>query len=158
MSLRLIAAFSGCIRSSFDAATGRFLFDITCLGNEKKRDQLQLPTPKVEELTHLVVFLGLPPVRSSVGSEVELTALLDTVIGKVWGRFASESPMDSSPLIRALTMQGPGSQLNNAGRIRAIDVESTGRLVDGSDLAGFENVSPRKTLPSTRITADFTGS
>jgi len=44
MGLRLIAILGGCLRSSFDAATGVF-FEIARLGHEKKRGQLRLPAP-----------------------------------------------------------------------------------------------------------------
>src|SRR5690554_7282631 len=40
MGLWLVAVFGGCLRSSFDAATGRF-FEITRFAHEKKRGQLR---------------------------------------------------------------------------------------------------------------------
>jgi len=61
-------------------------FEIARLGHEKKRGQLRLPAPKEENPTLMVGSLGRSPVRSSVGGEAELAALLGPVLGKGLGQ------------------------------------------------------------------------
>ena len=61
-------------------------FEITCIGREKKCGQLRFPDPKVEKPTLMVGSLGWSPVRSSVGGEAELAALLGPVLGEGLGQ------------------------------------------------------------------------
>ena len=62
------------------------VFEIARLGHEKKRGQLRLPAPKEEKPKLMVGSLGRSPVRSSVGGEAELAALLGPVLGKGLGQ------------------------------------------------------------------------
>ena len=62
-------------------------FEIARLGHEKKRGQLRFPAPPtIEKPTLMVGSLGWSPVRSSVGGEAELAALLGPVLGKGLGQ------------------------------------------------------------------------
>lgn len=107
--------------------------------------------PKVEKPTLMVGSLGWPPVRSSVGDEAELAALLGPVLGKGPGQFGQREPVGFLAVDQGFDdVGGQGRQLENAGHIRAIGVEGTGKLADGLDLAGFEDVGPGKG-PSQRL-------
>lgn len=93
----------------------------------------------------MVGSLGWSPVRSSVGGEAELAALLGPVLGKGLGQLGQREPVGFLAVDQGFDdVRGQGRQLENAGHIRAIDVEGTGKLADGLDLAGFEDVGPRK--------------
>lgn len=68
-------------------------FEIARFAHEKKRGQLRFPTPKVKEPTLMVGSLWWSPVRSSVGGEAELAALLGPVLGKGLGQLGQREPV-----------------------------------------------------------------
>lgn len=120
-------------------------FEITRFGREKMRGQLRFPALKEEKPTLMVGSLGWSPVRSSVGGETELTALLGLVIGEALGQLGQREPIGFLAVDQGFhDVGGQGRQLEDAGHIRAIDVEGTGKLADGLDLARFEDVGPGK--------------
>ena len=91
----------------------------------------------------MVGSLGWSPVRSSVGGEAELAALLGPVLGKGLGQLGQREPVGFLAVDQGFDdVGGQGRQLEDAGYIRAINVEGTGKLADGLDLAGFEDVGP----------------
>ena len=107
--------------------------------------------PKEEKPTLMVGSLGRSPVQSSVGGEAELAALLGPVLGKGLGQLGQREPVGFLAVDQGFDdVGGQGRQLEDAGHIRAIDVEGTGKLADGLDLAGFEDVGPGKG-PSQRL-------
>ena len=61
-------------------------FEITRFAHEKKSGQLRFPAPEEEKPTLMVGSLGWSPVRSSVGGETELAALLGPVLGEGLGQ------------------------------------------------------------------------
>ncbi len=93
----------------------------------------------------MVGYLGRSLVRSSVGDEAELAALLGPILREALGQFGQREPVGFLAVDQGFDdVGGQGRQLENAGHIRAIDVEGTGKLADGLDLAGFEDVGPGK--------------
>jgi hypothetical protein len=93
----------------------------------------------------MVGSLGWSPVRSSVGGEAELAALLSPLLGEGLGQLGQREPVLFLAVDQCFdNVGGQGRQLEDAGYIRAINVEGTGKLADGLDLAGFEDVGPRK--------------
>ena len=110
-----------------------------------------LPPKKEEKPTLMVGSLGWSPVRSSVGGEAELAALLGPVFGEGLGQLGQREPVGFLAVDQGFhDVGGQSRQLEDAGHIRAIDVEGTGKLADGLDLAGFEDVDPGKG-PSQRL-------
>ena len=108
-------------------------------------------SPKVEKPTLMVGSLGWSPVRSSVGNKAELAALLSPVLGEGLGQLGQREPVGFLAVDQGFDdVGGQGRQLENAGHIRAIDVEGTGKLADGLDLARFEDVGPGK-APCQRL-------
>lgn len=99
----------------------------------------------------MVGSLRKSPVRSSVDGKAELTALLGPVLREGLGQFGQREPVGFLAVDQGFDdVGGQGRQLENAGHIRAIDVEGTGKLTDGLDLPGFEDVGPGKG-PSQRL-------
>ena len=120
-------------------------FEITRVAREKKRGQLRFPDPKEKKPTLMVGSLVWSPVQSSVDGEAELAALLSPVLREGLGQLGQREPVGFLAIDQGFDdVGGQGRQLEDAGHIRAIDVEGTGKLADGLDLAGFEDVGPGK--------------
>lgn len=93
MGLRLFAVFGGCLRSSLDAATGRFFSKSPASAVKRSVVNSGFQSPKKEKPTLIVGSLGWSPVRSSVGGEAELAALLGPVLGKGLGQLGQREPV-----------------------------------------------------------------
>jgi hypothetical protein len=90
----------------------------------------------------MVGSLWRSPVRSSVGGEAELATPLSPFLGEGLGQFGRREPVGFLAVNQGFDdVGGQGRQLEDAGYIRAIKVEGTGKLADGLDLAGAERVA-----------------
>ncbi len=82
-----------------------------------------LSQPK-EKPTLMVGSLGWSPVWSSVGGEAELAALLGPVFGEGLGQLGQREPVGFLAVDQGFDdVGGQNRQLEDAGHIRAIDVE-----------------------------------
>lgn len=76
----------------------------------------------------MVGSLRKSPVRSSVDGKAELTALLGPVLREGLGQFVQREPVGFLAVDQGFDdVGGQGRQLEDAGHIRAIDVEGYGQ-------------------------------
>ena len=64
--------------------------------------------PKIEEPTLMVGSLGRSPVRSSVGDEAELAALLGPILREALGQFGQREPVGFLAVDQGFDDVGPG--------------------------------------------------
>lgn len=101
-------------------------FEIAFLGDKKKCGQLRLPVSAKRKADAGGRLWGCAPIRSSVGNKAELAALLGPFLGEGLGQLGQRESVGLLAVDQGFDdVRGQGRQLEDAGHIRAVDVEGT---------------------------------